>query len=69
MESNVTIPTAETLPPVTERLVTGLEELFPNTRPELSETDREVWFKAGQVSVVQFLRDVHERQKESHLGA
>ena len=32
-----------------------------------SDTDREIWFKAGQRSVVAFLIEQQKRQKESLL--
>tara|TARA_Y100000296_G_scaffold67261_1_gene79803 strand:+ start:248 stop:427 length:180 start_codon:yes stop_codon:yes gene_type:complete len=37
-------------------LIKDLEELFPNKCPDLKDTDREVWFKSGQASVIEFLK-------------
>lgn len=55
----------EEFPPVISALVRELERLFPNKRPDLKETDREVWFKAGQASVVEFLRGQYAAQQET----
>ena len=49
-------------PFVTEELITALEEDFPNHCPRLDYEDRRIWYEAGQFSVVEFLRCIHEEQ-------
>jgi hypothetical protein len=51
---------------VTEEFIKALERHFPDRCPELSDPDRNVWFKAGQVSVVRFLKRVFEEQHEEN---
>lgn len=55
-------PTDETFPQVTKALIRKLEEIFPDRCPEIAQSDREIWWKAGQVSLVRYLRIEHERQ-------
>jgi hypothetical protein len=43
------------LPPIDERLVDALAAEFPDRAPELEWSDREIMFRAGQVSVVKWL--------------
>lgn len=38
-----------------DSLLNSLDALFPKRPPALSDTDREVWFKAGQRSIVDLL--------------
>jgi len=43
------------LPPIPERLVSVLAQQFPDRAPDLQWTEKEVWFRSGQASVVRFL--------------
>jgi hypothetical protein len=43
------------LPQIDERLVVALAAEFPDRAPELEWSDREIMFRAGQVSVVKWL--------------
>lgn len=43
------------LPPIDERLVAALAAQFPDRAPDLEWSDREIMFRAGQVSVVKWL--------------
>ena len=52
---------------VDEALVNYLEEVFPDRCPDFDTTEREVCFKAGQVSVVRMLRHHLERQQQNIL--
>jgi hypothetical protein len=36
------------LPVITDELINSLDSVFPNKHPELSLSDREVWYRAGQ---------------------
>ena len=43
------------LPPIDERLLAALAVEFPDRSPDLEWSDREIMFRAGQVSVVKWL--------------
>jgi hypothetical protein len=51
-------------PPIDERLVAALAAQFPDQAPDLDQTEKEVFFKAGQVSVVRWLAAKLEEQQE-----
>jgi hypothetical protein len=58
------IPSQESeLPLIPEALVTRLDKLFPEQSADLKWTDREVWFRAGQRSVIRFLLQELEAQR------
>jgi len=50
------------LPPSTEELVQQLDEAFPNKSPQLHESEKELYFRAGQRSVVDFL--IHKQNED-----
>ena len=52
------------LPPINKEWVEELEKLFPDKAPDLSLTEKEVFFKSGQVSVVRFLKEQFLRQND-----
>lgn len=52
------------LPPIDERLVAALAAQFPDKSPDLSMSDREIMFRAGQVSVVRWLASMVEQQQQ-----
>lgn len=54
-------------PIVTQELLNALKEHFPDRSPDLRWSDREVWFKAGQVAVVRFLQQKFDEQNENIL--
>jgi len=56
------------LPPITDDLIQGLDEVFPNRHPDLSLSDREIWYRAGQRYVVDYLIEQQKRQRETMLG-
>ena len=55
------------LPQITDDLIQGLDEVFPNRQPELSFSDKEVWYRAGQRFVVDYLIEQQKRQRETML--
>ena len=57
------------LPVITDELINSLDVAFPNKHPDLSMTDKEIWFKAGQRYVVDYLIEQQSRQKETMLTA
>ena len=52
------------LPPIHDRLVAVLAAQFPDVAPDVSMTDREIMFRAGQVSVVRWLAAKLEEQDQ-----
>ena len=56
------------LPVITDELIEGLDQVFPNRHPDLSISYREVWYRAGQRYVVDFLIEQQARQKETMLN-
>jgi hypothetical protein len=45
-------------------LIEDLDKVFPRRHPSLEDTDREVWYKAGQRSVVDLLQSSIEHGEE-----
>ena len=58
---------SEKLPVITDELIFALDQLFPTRTPDLSLTDREVGYRAGQRSLVDYLIEQQARQKETML--
>jgi len=54
----------DSLPPIDERLVAALATQFPDVAPDLSMSDREIMFHAGNVHVVRWLKSKLEEQQE-----
>jgi hypothetical protein len=52
------------LPRLSEQLVAALAAQFPERSAELNWNEKEVWFYAGQVSVVRWLALKLEEQEE-----
>ena len=55
------------LPVISDELIQALDAVFPDRCPDLSFSDREVWYRAGQRSVVDYLIEQQLRQKETML--
>ena len=55
------------LPPIDERIVALLATQFPDQAPDVSMTDREIMYRAGQVSVVRWLAAQLEAQEQGLL--
>jgi hypothetical protein len=56
------------LPDLSLRLLERLDELFPDRCPSPSDSEREIWIKAGQRKVVTFLWDVYDEQNETIIS-
>lgn len=54
----------EPFPDVPPTLLLALEQLFPNQCPSLKDGNREIWFKCGQRSVVEFLKNKLTQQQK-----
>ncbi|CAB4140438.1 hypothetical protein UFOVP396_39 [uncultured Caudovirales phage] len=52
---------------VNKELIDHLNKLFPNKVPDISENERQIWFKAGQASVVSYLKQLLEEQNNNLL--
>ena len=57
------------LGPNLESLVAEMEEKFPGVTPHPKEELSSIMYKAGQRSVVDFLKKHQERQKETMLSS
>ena len=55
------------LPVITDELIQALDAVFPDRCPDLLFSDREVWYRAGQRSVVDYLIEQQLSQKETML--
>ena len=56
------------VPVIDEKVIDLLAEQFPDQAPSMDLTDKEVWFRAGQVSVVRWLKKRRDDQKEGLYG-
>ena len=59
---------SNTLPLITDDLIQGLDNLYPQRHPDLSLSDREIWYRAGQRSVVDYLIEQQKRQRETMMN-
>ena len=59
---------SNTLPLITDDLLQGLDNLYPQRHPDLSLSDREIWYRAGQRSVVDYLIEQQKGQRETMLN-
>lgn len=58
---------SQSIPPIPEGLLKELEKRFPPTYPDLSLSERELWAKAGEGRIIQFLRRQYNEQNEGRL--
>ena len=56
------------LPYPVEELVKTLDKVFPEKSADLKDSERTVWFKAGQRSVVNWLIELKNRSENNLLG-
>ena len=52
-------------PRISEDIIKYLNELFPDKCPDLKMTEKEIWFQAGQRSVVNHLIKEQKVQEET----
>lgn len=57
-------PTDETFPHISKALIEKLEHTFQDRCPPLHLDMKEIWFRCGQVNVVQYLRAEYQRQRD-----
>lgn len=60
-------PLEPVCPPISDALMKYLQETFPAPRPRLSDSDREIFFRVGQHSVVEFLQAKYNEQNHNVL--
>ena len=58
----------DSFPPISKALVDALEERCPEKCPELTMTEKEIWFYAGQRQIVRLLKKAYEEQNETILS-
>ena len=64
---NYNNPEPLSFPVLSDELINALDSHFPQRHPDLSLSDREVWFRAGKRAVVDYLIEQQTRQKETML--
>ena len=52
------------LPIIKEELIKYLDKLFPNKCADLKDTERDIFYKSGQRSVIEHLIEKYNLQKE-----
>lgn len=55
-------------PRLSEQLIAALATQFPERAADLDWNEKEVWFRAGQVSVVRWLAAKLEEQEEGEFN-
>ena len=55
------------LPALSQDLINKLDKLFPDKGPLLTDTEREVWYKVGQRSVINYLQQTYDDQLEQDI--
>ena len=58
------IPMEIPFPQVPKVLIDYLNQFYPDCCPKESDSNRAIWIKTGQRSVVNFLLEQHKRQNE-----
>jgi len=59
------MPQIPKCPSIDDELLKYLEVMFPNECADLNDTDRKIFYKSGQRSVVQHLIEKYKEQQES----
>ena len=55
------------LPLLSKSLIEKLDKLFPDKCPLLTDPDREIWYKVGQRSVINYLQQTYDDQLEQDI--
>ena len=55
------------LPALSKSLIEKLDKLFPDKCPLLTDPEREVWYKVGQRSVINYLQQTYDDQLEQDI--
>lgn len=54
--------------PMSEDMIVGLEKLFPLRCPSLSQSERDIFFYAGQVKLIEMCRQVLNMQQKENVS-
>ena len=52
-------------PPISKDFIEELNKLFPEMSADLKWSEKEVWFRSGQRSIVRFLNSHYIKQNEN----
>ena len=55
------------LPALSQDLINKLDKLFPDKCPLLTDSDREIWYKVGQRSVINYLQQTYDEQLQDNI--
>ena len=55
------------LPALSKDLIDKLDKLYPDKCPLLTDDDRLVWFKVGQLSVINYLQQIYVEQLQDNI--
>lgn len=58
----------EKKPQISKELVDWLEAIFPLISPDLQDSERFIFYRCGQRSVVDCLRSLHQQQSETLIS-
>lgn len=56
------------IPLIDKNLIDYLERMYPDVSPELSMSEREIFFRRGAVDVARTLHRIYSEQNEDILG-
>jgi len=56
------------IPIIDKQLVDYLVRMYPDVSPEISMTEREIFFRRGAVDVIRTLDRIYSEQNENMLG-
>jgi hypothetical protein len=48
---------------IPDALITELDRRFPMSNPRVTDTERQIFFRAGQRDIIEFLKREHERAR------
>jgi len=55
------------LPALSQDLINKLDKLFPDKCPLLTDPEREIWYKVGQRSVINYLQQTYDDQLQDNI--
>ena len=55
------------LPALSKSLIEKLDKLFPDRCPLLTDSDRDIWYKVGQRSVINYLQQTYDEQLQDNI--
>lgn len=57
------------IPMIDKTLIDYLSRMYPDVSPELTTSEREIFFRRGAVDVVRTLKRIHDDQNDNILDA